>query len=123
MMLVDLCWFDEDETVLHFVFHDPWSVVEFSAVNEVAVEWLKKRPLTVDAIFDLSNAQSLPSVLNSAFQWSKGGSLNMLHPAQTVVVCDQRFSDIMTDVAHKLLGGAAVRAASTLEDAVDLLSV
>ncbi|MCC6615661.1 MAG: hypothetical protein IT320_19485 [Anaerolineae bacterium] len=117
-MAVDLRWLDEDDTVLHFVFRDPWTMAEFSAANEVASVWLKARKDRIDAVFDMSNA--MPPFMGGV-QWADDGEPHWDNLGRAVVVCNGHFVHLMTDVANRLMGSAEIRAANSLDDAVDLL--
>lgn len=116
-MAVDLCWLDEDETVLHYVFHDPWTEAEFSAANEIATLWMNRRDCAVDAVFDMS----LTEVTLAGVPVAGNSALSGLYRGLNVVIGAARFADVQAAVVHRLLGGAPVQMASSIDAALAVL--
>jgi hypothetical protein len=67
-MRISVEWDNDQHTILHWVFQNRWTWVDYAAAQKVANQLLEKIDHPVDVIGDLQNSASLPANALTAYR-------------------------------------------------------
>ena len=76
-MPVEWAWYNDQQTIIVFIFNDPWTLEEFYMADSEAMGIISRLHWTVDAIMDLARADHTPRNLVS-------GGINRFKRAQSM---------------------------------------
>lgn len=86
-MSVQWRWYNDQHTILCFIFYDPWTLEEFLIADQDAGQTVAKLQWIVDAIMDFSQAKTLPknvmsgiiSSIKRSASWPNIGASVVIH--------------------------------------------
>ncbi|MEL6148363.1 MAG: hypothetical protein AAFV33_02570 [Chloroflexota bacterium] len=103
-MAVDAVWHNNEQTIIHFRFRYPWTVEQFLDLNaEVGAE-IALLPHIVDAIFDFTDALTIPPEAVKGFR--RAAHLSVGAPNQGIsVMFGNRMLPLVVKVVRVVVPG------------------
>lgn len=114
-------WYDEGETIRHWIFEGQWNWTEFYEAVEESQKAVSAKPYRVDTILDLNSLRvNLPNIVSNF----RAASARRAPNVRLFVIVGGSFVRTLLNVVKTLLGesGQNARFAPTLEDALAIIA-
>ncbi|NDJ60948.1 MAG: hypothetical protein GYB67_07475 [Chloroflexi bacterium] len=121
-MPVEMQWLDDEQTVLHFVFSDPWTVADYRPIHRAALELISTLDYPVHGFYDFRASKSIPA--NAVTGFMRTGSQNpwRKNAGIFVVISNDRFLKMLARPVSQLFRGFKIYFVDTLDEAWERLA-